>query len=283
MAPRLVMSSKLSVRIIHYTKLTNRRSNCELLCSIFRNQEPRIITEDDICVNTSFAHFLKASSRSAEFQQFQAKYISRGVIINANPVFGRSFAADPNSVKVLNMPGLLTDAFQFINLSPPSESTVQHALQHNRALAEIVSCGSEWGLILEDDATIASPDRLLRLIRMLEQDSQLLDKPTYLDLSNGCNLKPDDWDHEVTFSQEKCYEMIPARTRTAVAYIVNSRFAANALSEIRNIYMAIDWHYAYCLSKFNSLCLWSDHAFFNEGSALGNYESNATDRSSRNK
>lgn len=272
----------LSTSVIHYTPLVDRRQNVDILLDVFRCYSPSLITESYVSEFTTRRHHLLCSNRSELFRRRQAPIVADAVILNASRNTFRGLTKEQKDAVALD-PSILETSFPFIDLSPPGLGTIEHCLQHYCAMAGMLVKGSEWNVVLEDDALLISESRLLAFLELLlDYTSFSRCNPIYIDLSNGCGLTPGhDIDTSFTYSRdEKLSRMHLPRTRTSVAYLYNKKFAEEAVQYLKQIYMAIDWHMTFVMNSIGAECYWIDKPLFTEGSAQSVYKGNASNRRS---
>jgi hypothetical protein len=265
----------LNSYIIHYTKLFERSQNCQKLSRL--TPQSLIVTEHKINQKLVERFREYAIKNQHELVCELVPYILEGVVINAKVPLSLKSRGQLQSIFKTEGITVLTKHLPFLDLNPPSRSTIEHVLQHYYALSHLVCNGYEWSLVLEDDAVLLDKERLNNLNSILE--SLNFPFPVFIDISDGCRLQSEDiHDKRIWLGGELFYMLQTPRTRTSHAYIVNNAFAQVAFKSRNEIYMAIDWHFSYCINKFKAFCLWIDRPIVTEGSACGKYGSNAVSR-----
>jgi hypothetical protein len=262
-------SSDLSIYIVHYTKLADRKV---FLNKIIKENHLKVewITENNFDliprseVNSKkilgisekkLGMDLGVSSRSLATTRRKARL--QGYIL-----FLRSFVGKKNNTYTT---GSLPPKVSL----PISWQEVQ--LMHLTALRRGIAAKSKWILVLEDDAEPI--EGAFKIVNDLIKNKIFIN--TWINLNSGAGLlrtksdkKPD------TFG---LFKVKPASTRCAVAYMV-SRDLAIKMSDVIEKYGLPDWLpidliYQALLRKTRANSYWQEPPIFVQGSESGSYQS----------
>ncbi len=262
-------SSDLSIYIVHYTKLVDRKV---FLNKIIKENQLKVewITENNFDliprseVNSKnilgisekkLGMDLGVSSRSLVFTRRKARL--QGYIL-----YLRSFIGKKNNTYTT---GSLPPKVSL----PISSQEVQ--LMHLTALRKGIAAKSKWILVLEDDAVpIQGAFKILEdLIK-----NRIMNN-TWLNLNSGAGLlrtksdkKPDTYG---------LFKVKPASTRCAVAYMVSKDLAVKMINAIEKHglpdWLNIDLIYQALLRKTRAKSYWQEPPIFAQGSENGSYQS----------
>ncbi len=261
--------SDLSIFIIHYSKLTDRKA---FLTKMVQENKLRVewVTESNFDIvkrpsidsrkllgisEKKLGMDLGVNSRSLVFTRRKARF--QGYIL-----FLRSFFGGKNNTYT-------TGSLPKKTPLPKSWQEVQ--CMHITALKKGIISKSKWILILEDDAV---PNRgAFKLIADLTKNINSFN--TWINFNSGAGLLRTKSDREPDLYG--LFKVKPSSTRCAVAYLV-SRDLAIKMSEVIDDYgvpnwLPIDLIYQALLRKCKATAYWQDPPSFIQGSESGDYRS----------
>jgi len=262
-------SSDLSVLIVHYSKLVNRKV---FLNKIIKENRLKVewVTENDYesvarhkvkskkilgISEKKFGMDLGINSRSIIFSRRKAR-------IQGYFLFYRSFIGKRNNTYTT---GSLPPRVAL----PVSWQEVQ--FMHITALRKGIATKSKWILVLEDDAI-----PIHGTFNSIYEMANKLNLPnTWINLNSGAGLLKTKSDSEP--DSYGLFKVKPASTRCAVAYMV-SRDLALKMNQIIEMYgipnwLPIDFIYQALLRKCKATAYWQDPPIFTQGSENGIYQS----------
>jgi len=254
------------IYIVHYSKLVDRNM---YLKKIFSNQsiDPIWITEKSISdFKTSFkvpnkiigineklvGMDLGINSRSLVYSRRKSKLQGYALLL-------RSYIPKQNYVSLGSLPKK--------EKLPKSQLEVQR--MHLTALVKGIEKNKKWIFILEDDA--------IPLNKAFENVNQILEKlkakNTWINLNSVAGLTRTSSDKNPNMLG--LFQVKPASTRCAVAYIVSTDLAKKIVNSANTDgvpdWLPIDVYYQVLLRKFRSISYWADPATFDQGSENGKY------------
>jgi hypothetical protein len=261
--------SNLSIFIVHYSKLTDRKA---FLNNMIQENKLKVewVTESNFdlvkrpLINSKrilgisekkLGMDLGISSRSLVFTRRKARL--QGYIL-----FFRSFIGRKNNTYTT---GSLPPKTQL----PISWQEVQ--CMHVTALKKGIASESKWILILEDDAVPTK--EAFDLIEDFTKNINTLN--TWVNLNSGAGLMRTKSDSEP--DMYGLFKVKPASTRCAVAYMV-SRDLGLKMNDIIDKHgvpnwLPIDLIYQALLRKCKATAYWQDPPIFIQGSENGSYKS----------
>jgi hypothetical protein len=243
----------LSTFIIHYSKLSYRKA---LLISSESIQAlmPTFITEEKVAHGKTFVDGANAIASILH-------------ILAMNQLILAKVPPDELSRNTLK----LTASNSFFNQSlsayrqSKSRGNRELCLQHISAMQLALNKGSEFCLILEDDAIprYRKEDLIFRLRILIE--SLPRSKPCFCDISSSLGLT---LPAKGVYKVLSYYEVIPGQTRCSAAYLLNSSAIEQLLASIeRMMYdLPVDWLLTAHLSRLFIATFWLKDPLFDQGS-----------------
>ena len=265
----MLNSSLVSIYLVHYSKLEDRREF--LAGSLLSNGiEVTWITEKDS------ENFSESSSGSSKIFGVSNKVIGMDLGINSRSLsFSRRRARLQGYILFLRsyiskQPNTLTTGSLPARKSlPRAQIEVQH--MHLTALKAGVESNSDWILVLEDDAlpTETAFDVLSQILKAKKP------KMTWINLNSGAGLQRTSSDpHPDQFG---LFRVKPASTRCATAYLVSQDLAKKILELVNRHgipnWLPIDVAYQAALRKLKAKTYWQEPVTFIQGSESGAYPS----------
>ena len=266
-----------SVYFIHYSRLKDRLSTIKNNISLLGIELP------DNCLILENLISQKRILNQYEFAQANQKaLVSRQLLPMLYPILlnvDKKLADELESFCSYPSIDYILERYKFIDMKTPSKATIEHCFQHYFAMARFLLDNNDLCLILEDDAIYNSRNSSLHDILCYSKD--ISDKSLdgcYFDLSNGCGLTANADEIESSACLDYFDRLQYKRTRTTVSYLIDKSAAVSFLKRIVDIYMAIDWHLTFCMQSSNIECYWIRNPLFLEGSSMGSFASNASNR-----
>jgi hypothetical protein len=260
----------LSIFVIHYSKLTNRKKN--LTSALLRaGISTTWITESDHHV------FKKSDSSVCKIFGISAKIVGMDLGINSRSlVYSRRTARWQGYILYLRSfiskrPNTLTTG------SLPERKTLPNAwleLQdmHLTALFMGVASTSKWILVLEDDAvpTQKAFEKLESIVQEVKPNN------VWINLNDGAGLKRTSSDQQP--NELGLFRVRPAATRCATAYLVSADLARGLLNLVEEFgmpdWLPIDLAYQAAFRRLKCRAYWQEPVIFVQGSEGGQYQSN---------
>lgn len=265
----MINQGNLSVFIVHYSKLKDRREF--LNRSLLNNGiDVRWITEKDV------ESFSESSFGAGKVFGVSNKVIGMDLGINSRSlVFSRRRARLQGYILfirsyITKQPNTLTTGSLPTGKSlPRAQIEVQH--MHLTALKSGVESNSDWILVLEDDAL--PTDKAFNVLSQIIK----VKKPsrTWINLNSGAGLQRTSSDPQP--DQFGLFRVKPASTRCVTAYLVSQDLAKKIL-ELVNRYgipnwLPIDVAYQAALRKLRAKAYWQEPVTVIQGSESGAYPS----------
>lgn len=264
----------LSIYIIHYSKLVERKAN--LIATLNSSAvSAEWITEKD------FKFFPSAKLEHKRILGVSHKILGMDLGVNS-----RSLVYSRKKARIQGFILFIRSFLSFTNNSyttgslPNRIDLPKHQIElqqmHLTALQNGVHSGSSWILVLEDDAIpVDKAFELVDEIIMRYKPSK-----TWMNLNSGANLtrtssdpKPDEFG---------LFRVIPAGTRCAAAYLVSKDLAIQILRLIEKFgtptWLPIDLVYQAALRKTKAKAYWQEPVSFLQGSEAGHFKSNLDGR-----
>lgn len=265
----MINQGNLSVFIVHYSKLKDRREF--LNRSLLNNGiDVRWITEKDA------GSFSDSSFGTSKIFGVSSKVIGMDLGVNSRSlVFSRRRARLQGYILFLRsyitkQPNTLTTgSLPKGKPLPRAQIEVQH--MHLTALKAGVESNRDWILVLEDDAlpTEKAFNVLSQIIKVKKPSR------TWINLNSGAGLQRTSSDPQP--DQFGLFRVKPASTRCVTAYLVSQDLAKKIL-ELVNRYgipnwLPIDVAYQAALRKLRAKAYWQEPVTVIQGSESGAYPS----------
>ena len=263
----MLSNSNLSIFIVHYSKLLDRKA---YLNRIIQENKLQVewITEND------FTYIKKHLISSRKILGISEKKLGLDLGINSRSLvysrrkarlqgyllFFRSFIGKKNN-------SYTTGSLPPRVALPTSWQEVQH--MHLAALRRGIASNSRWILILEDDA-VPTNGAINLTIDIAKRLNKL---NTWINLNSGAGLIRTKSD--LVTDEYGLFKIKPASTRCAVAYMVSRDLAIKMLRliDMNGVpdWLPIDLVYQALLRKTKATSYWQDPPSFIQGSENGNY------------
>jgi hypothetical protein len=263
----MINSSLLSIYLIHYSKLKDRReflSRSLLNCGI----QVRWITEKDA------ESFSESSFGTSKIFGVSKKIIGMDLGVNSRSLvtsrrkarlqgyilFLRSYITKQSNT-------LTTGSLPTGKPLPRAQIEVQH--MHLTALKAGVESNSDWILVLEDD--VLPIDKAFNVLNQIIK----VKKPmmTWINLNSGAGLQRTSSDPQP--DQFGLFRVKPASTRCVTAYLVSQDLAKKILELVNRHgipnWLPIDVAYQAALRKLRAKAYWQEPVTFIQGSESGAY------------
>jgi hypothetical protein len=256
------------VFVVHYTKLVSRKLFLEK--TLAESQvKPIWVTESSyyqfksiepsgnriIGVNEKLAGMdLGVNSRSRSRSRRKAR-------IEGRILFLRSYLFRNKILSTGSLPKKKKLQTAWIELQSMHMTAIQKGIETNK----------EWILVLEDDAIPTTG----AFLKIAEIQKNIEPKNLWINLNSGAGLKRTASENKV--DKHGLFEVKPAATRCAVAYLISKdlaiKFLNSALEEGIPNWLPIDFYFQVLLRKYKAKSFWIDPVLFDQGSESGEFKS----------
>jgi hypothetical protein len=261
-------SDILGVFVIHYSKLLDRKVFLETALKR-QNREATWVTEK------AFHDFESKDHSPKKILGISERLVGMDLGINSRSLT-TSRRRSRLEGKVLFLRSYLSKNNTFSTGSLPiknrmPESFIELQKMHVTALKSGLEQRKNWILVLEDDA-LPKEGAFRKIAEIM---GTVEPKNLWINLNSGAGMIRTKSENRI--DKNGLFEVKPAATRCAVAYLISNdlatKFVNSAVEEGIPHWLPIDFYYQVLLRKFKGKSFWIDPVLFDQGSESGEFRS----------